>query len=420
MRTGTVMTNDNGFLGTVHCQESLCRQTYQNFCVCPVDDASTDNSEKQLQVVLQPQDVILQQGQSKGFAAACNWGIRQAFADGVDTVLLLNNDTVCVSDVLERLLKEAPVGAVSCPKMIFKDSLDEIWFASGMLNCCTATVSRQGDHAKDGPTHSQKRQVSFITCCCVLLPRAVIEKVGYLEEDLFMCYEDMDYCLCRADAGVPIWYIPRAVRWHRGGGTAGGMPSVCYITRNTLYLHCRGWAKAYCWALGTREVIFGGISRVVAALLGHHHGRSYGRWRGAMDFCMDIPERCLTSAERTVLEMQDLNSVVMLVYNCGTYLDDCLSSLLAQTWHNWAAILMDDGGTDDSPGNCDDSAKRELRVRVVHQLNQGVSTARNIGKETAKGRYLAFVDADDRVEPEYLAALHKTLGHALLAVCCVL
>ena len=117
--------------------------------------------------------------------------------------------------------------------------------------------------------------------------------------------------------------------------------------------------------------------------------------------------------------MQELISVVIPVYNCGPYLDDCLNSLVAQTWQNWEAILVDDGSTDDSPAKCDAWAKRDPRVWVIHQQNQGVSAARNAGIDAAKGKYLAFVDADDWVEPEYLAILHRILGNTQLAICCV-
>ena len=219
-----------------------------------------------------------------GFAAANNLGIRQALADGADAVLLLNNDTVCAPDMLERLLQETPPGAVSCPKMLFMDPPDEIWFAGGTLDRRTAAVTHEGGHAKDGPAYSEKKQVSFITFCCVLLPRAVVERVGYLDEDLFMYCEDVDYCIRLADASVPLWYIPQARLWHKAGGTAGGMLSVYYITRNTLYLRCRGHSKRYRFILGAKEIILGGISCAAAALLGHRHGRSYGRWRGAVDF----------------------------------------------------------------------------------------------------------------------------------------
>lgn len=92
--------------------------------------------------------------------------------------------------------------------MLFMDPPDEIWFAGGELDPATGKVKHLGGHKKDGPEFAEKRQVSFITFCCVLLPRAVIEKVGYLDETLFMYCEDVDYCIRLARAGVPMWFCP--------------------------------------------------------------------------------------------------------------------------------------------------------------------------------------------------------------------
>ena len=117
--------------------------------------------------------------------------------------------------------------------------------------------------------------------------------------------------------------------------------------------------------------------------------------------------------------MQELISVLIPVYNCGRYLDACLNSLVAQTWQNWEAVLVDDGSTDDSPARCDAWALREPRVRVIHQKNSGVSAARNAGIDMAKGQYLAFVDADDWVEADFLHTLFSLIQTADMAVCCV-
>lgn len=288
---GIVISNYNGWADTVKCLESLRRQTFRDFRVYLIDDASTDDSPAQLRAALQPGDVFLPQARNLGFAAANNLGIRRAWQDGADAVLLLNNDTACAPDLLEQLLRHTPPGAVSCPKMLFMDPPDEIWFAGGTLDRRRCTVTHEGGHAKDGPAYSQKRQVGFITFCCVLLPRAVIEQIGYLDESLFMYCEDVDYCLRLADAGIPLWYVPQARLWHKAGGTAGGMLSVYYITRNTLALRCRGRSRAFRWGQTAKALLAGGASCLAAALLGHRHGRSYGRWRGAVDFAKGVTGR---------------------------------------------------------------------------------------------------------------------------------
>ncbi len=95
-------------------------------------------------------------------------------------------------------------------------------------------------------------------------------------------------------------------------------------------------------------------------------------------------------------------SVIVPVYNAEKYLRECLDSILAQTYHDFELILADDGSTDRSPAICGEYAERDGRVRVIRQSNSGVVKARQIGVEAARGEYLVFVDADDRIERGYL------------------
>jgi glycosyltransferase involved in cell wall biosynthesis len=97
---------------------------------------------------------------------------------------------------------------------------------------------------------------------------------------------------------------------------------------------------------------------------------------------------------------QPLVSIVTPVYNVDNYLSECLDSLLNQSYENLEIILIDDGSTDKSASICDEYAKNDARIQVVHQKNHGVSVARNVGLDSAKGDYLLFVDADDIALPE--------------------
>lgn len=78
---------------------------------------------------------------------------------------------------------------------------------------------------------------------------------------------------------------------------------------------------------------------------------------------------------------------------------------MAQTWQNYEVILVDDGSTDSSGKMCDDYARKNTRVRVIHKKNGGLSSARNAGIDIALGNYIAFVDSDDAVHPDYLKVL---------------
>lgn len=106
-----------------------------------------------------------------------------------------------------------------------------------------------------------------------------------------------------------------------------------------------------------------------------------------------------------------LVSIIIPVYNVEKYLERCIISVLAQTYKNIEVILVDDGSLDKSGLICDEYGIKDNRIRVVHQTNQGQSSARNKGIELAKGKYLTFVDSDDRITPDYvevmIAASHK-------------
>lgn len=100
-----------------------------------------------------------------------------------------------------------------------------------------------------------------------------------------------------------------------------------------------------------------------------------------------------------------LVSVIVPVYNVEPFLEECLNSIVRQTYQNIEVIVVDDGSTDGSGMLCDVFGKSDKRVRVVHQSNGGLSAARNAGLGLAQGEYIAFVDSDDAVAPGFLAAL---------------
>ncbi|MCL2107571.1 MAG: glycosyltransferase [Oscillospiraceae bacterium] len=99
-------------------------------------------------------------------------------------------------------------------------------------------------------------------------------------------------------------------------------------------------------------------------------------------------------------------SIIVPVYQAEAYLDDCVRSVLAQRFTDWELILADDGSTDGSPALCDEwAASFPGQIKVIHQANAGVSAARNAGISLATGEYLAFLDADDLYDPDYLKAM---------------
>ena len=97
-------------------------------------------------------------------------------------------------------------------------------------------------------------------------------------------------------------------------------------------------------------------------------------------------------------DRQPLISVIIPVYNVEKYLDKCVKSVINQTYKNLEIILVDDGSPDNCPQMCDDWAKKDSRITVLHKENDGVSSARNAALDIASGDYIGFVDSDDYIE----------------------
>ena len=110
-------------------------------------------------------------------------------------------------------------------------------------------------------------------------------------------------------------------------------------------------------------------------------------------------------------------SIIVPVYNVENFLNECVESLRNQTYSNIEIILVDDGSPDNCPCMCDEYAKIDSRIKVIHQSNGGVSVARNAGIEAATGEYIAFVDSDDFVEINYLEVLYNNLKGCDMSEC---
>ncbi len=103
--------------------------------------------------------------------------------------------------------------------------------------------------------------------------------------------------------------------------------------------------------------------------------------------------------------MAELVSVIVPVYNVEEYVDKCLASIVTQSYNDLEILVVDDGATDSSGKKCDEWAKRDQRIKVIHQQNQGLSGARNTAIDVCTGDWITFVDSDDIVDAAYVATL---------------
>ena len=102
-------------------------------------------------------------------------------------------------------------------------------------------------------------------------------------------------------------------------------------------------------------------------------------------------------------------TVIVPVYNVEEFLNKCVESIVNQTYSNLEIILVDDGSPDNCPQMCDEWAKKDKRIKVIHKVNGGLSDARNAALKVAKGEYISFIDSDDYIHPTMIEKLMKSI-----------
>ena len=116
--------------------------------------------------------------------------------------------------------------------------------------------------------------------------------------------------------------------------------------------------------------------------------------------------------------MEPLISVIVPVYNVEDYLDQCMESIVGQTYPHLEILMVDDGSTDNSGALCDQWAERDQRIRVIHQENGGLSAARNTALDAMSGELVIMVDSDDVLHPDAVSILLQAIQahHADVAI----
>lgn len=116
---------------------------------------------------------------------------------------------------------------------------------------------------------------------------------------------------------------------------------------------------------------------------------------------------------------KDLISIIISIYNLDHLIENCINSVIQQRYNNLEIILVDDGSKDNSLKICQEYAKKDPRIKVIHKDNGGPSSARNAGLDVALGKFITFIDGDDIVSPDYIFHLYNLLidNHADLSIC---
>jgi GT2 family glycosyltransferase len=189
-----------------------------------VDNASSDGTVETVKEKF-PSVKIISNPKNLRFAGGNNVGIEYALQNKSDFVLLLNNDTEVDPNFLSELVRfaenDSRIGIVG-PKIFYYYDQKRIWFAGGRVDYWKGWISHIGIREIDHGQYDTAREVDYITGCCMLVKREVVEKIGKLDESYFIYGEDTDWCLRASRADYKLAYVPSSVIWHKVSASSGG------------------------------------------------------------------------------------------------------------------------------------------------------------------------------------------------------
>lgn len=218
-KIGIILLNYNAYEDTKECLDSLKAITYSDYEIFVVDNDSQDGSADQLKQIKGIH--FIESGRNGGFGYGNNIGIKAALKQGCQKILLLNNDTTVEPDfltILNQDLDDSRIGIIA-PKILNYYDHNKIWALGGEINwplfVAYNSLCDQEDHHQ-----VVKKKVDFISGCCMLIRSEIFEEIGYLPEDYFMYFEDLDFCL-QVSSKYELWIDSQAVIYHKVSAASG-------------------------------------------------------------------------------------------------------------------------------------------------------------------------------------------------------
>jgi len=231
--------------------QSLASQTHANFAVYAVDNASQDDSIARMQAWNDERLRVIRNAVNVGVAEADNQGIQAALADGCEFVLFLNNDVEFEPETLAVLTAE--LDALDCdllaPKILYEDRL-HIWSAGGTFKALKGYLgSHTGEGEPDRGQYETPMRIRNAPGCCILARSAVFARVGMIDEKYFVYHEDADFLYRAWQAGLTMFYTPRARIFHKVSSLTGGSKSpftIRYNARGHVYFMLKNLGVLRC------------------------------------------------------------------------------------------------------------------------------------------------------------------------------
>ena len=231
-----VIVNYNGYSLLNDTILSVSGLDYTNYDIVVVDNNSNEPFPNEL-LKRYPQVVLLKQTDNWGFAKGNNIGITYSIKEHYEYTLLLNNDVHVDSKLLSEMIDIADDNTIVVPKIYYYDKPDVLWYAGGEILYGRMESKNIGYGEKDTGQYNKIKNIEFMNGCCTLIKNTIFEKIGLLDEDYFLYFEDFDFGIRAINNGISIQYQPKARLWHKVSSSSGGENSkvqVYYMTRNRL------------------------------------------------------------------------------------------------------------------------------------------------------------------------------------------
>lgn len=295
-----IILNWNGWQDTIECLESIYQIDYSNFEVILVDNNSQDDSldkirsycagklkveselldyhpenkpikvlefdEKETPIIYESQRLILiKNRENYGFPGGNNVGIKFALENiNPKFILLLNNDTVVEQQFLDKLVQEGKFNrdiGILGPKIYYYNQPDIIWSAGCSISWKLARGIQIGSGELDKGQYDAKKEVDYVSGSSFLIKTEVVNKIGLMDDNYFLYFEESDWTLRANKAGFKSLYVPEAKVWHKVSRSGGGISKpvgLYYITRNR-WIFMKKWAKKSDYWVFVVYQIFGAI-----------------------------------------------------------------------------------------------------------------------------------------------------------------
>jgi len=234
-KVAIVILNWNGLKDTLECLYSLQKITYPNYSIVVVDNGSRGNDAEIVKKRFGTYVSVIEKEENLGFTGGCNVGIRWAFRNRANYILLLNNDTVVDPNFLIEMVNvaqnDSQIGIVG-PKILDYEQPNRIGAAGGRISFWTGVTPLFGKNEIDNGRFDCIREVDFVTGVALLIKDETIRRIGLLNELYFAYYEETDWCTRARKALFKVVYVPKAKVFHKIHRRRESELEMYYMVRN--------------------------------------------------------------------------------------------------------------------------------------------------------------------------------------------